>query len=634
MGVELFINDQAVELKDSSKLQFNFTIGDIFTIATVQVSYSNVFEAPLTPSNTLAMGGLGLIGNNSQIPYQKVAATLKYDGFDIVSNGRLLLEETSQSYRMGILEGMVDFFKDIENKTIGKDLDIDELKHEKTMNNFVRSIEQNIPYRYVVADFGGKMQLPDETITIDYLMPVVKLSYFWNKIFETFGYTYSGSIFSNPDFTEAHITYPKAPSGEPFEALISRTFKNNYRDNNPVPGDRTNVFEFPQSYSWDFKTGPGFDNWNFQATETKKYRLRFRPAGYLMYGNNQGSYHFEVWRGTQFVKTFFSQYGSTVNFNDYFLDFDLTAGEVINFKIVSPAFGAPSYLRIMSLEVEVYEMSIGSFDFAEAFADFSIKDFVKEIIWRYALIPFIDTRTKNIQFLTIDEKVNFNNYVDWSGKYVNREKETYLYGTSNYGQSNIFQHKYNDESDSFRNGILSIGNANLEPSKVIAASKIYAAEERIRKFRMAGKDFNSTLYPLWQSEIVESVENNQNVQKIEYKGLSNRYYIMKLTRVNAQGKFKSEALNSTVQTTPFYFISNANNTHYNDLVAKYYPTYQKIMNNFKMHEIEVALSLPDILELDFRKLYYFEQEASFYILNKLQWEEGKTCKGEFIKINK
>jgi len=640
MAVELYINGKPLELKEDTRVQFNYTVGDIFTIGTVQVSYSNVFEAPLTPSNTQTMQGLGLVGNNSQIPYQKITATLKYDGFDIVPNGWLRMEETGASYRMGILEGMVDFFKDIENKTIGNDVNgIDELKHEKTMRNFTDSIlYSTVPYTYVVANFGGKMQLPDDTITIDYLVPVVKLSYIWNKIFETLGYTYSGSIFSNPDFTEACITYPKAPSGDVVETLFSTAKKNSFRDSNPVK--EGNLYYFPNSYYWN-TTGSGFGIWNFTVPRTGTYILKMKPVGYVRVNNNSGgvsptkdiAFTVAAKRGTSLLSAAFSSTSSNADFSIYDTPLALTEGDVISFEIrVSSPFDTPIYLQLNSLDIEFYETSLGTIDFAEAFSDFAIKDFVREIIWRYGLIPFYDSFKKHIKFLTIDEKVNFNNYVDWTNKYVQREKESYLYGS--YAQTNIFAHKYNDENDSSRNGKLNIANANLDSSKVIASSKIHAAEQRIRKFKISGNTIVSTKYPLWKSEIVEEVENNQNVQRVEYNGLSGRYYIMKLKRVNQQGKFRSEALSSNVQTTPFYYVSNAKNTHYDELVLKYYPRYEKILNNFKMHNIEVALSLPDILQLDFAKLYYFEQEASFYILNKLPWEEGKTCKGEFIKVNK
>lgn len=45
------------------------------------------------------------------------------------------------------------------------------------------------------------------------------------------------------------------------------------------------------------------------------------------------------------------------------------------------------------------------------------------------------------------------------------------------------------------------------------------------------------------------------------------------------------------------------------------------------------MSLSDILFLDLKHLYYFEQQASFYLLNKIKYETGKTTLGEFLKVD-
>jgi len=359
--------------------------------------------------------------------------------------------------------------------------------------------------------------------------------------------------------------------------------------------------------------------------------MNIKALGYVLFNNptsplinGQSPYRCEVWKGSTLIKTEISQ---SSNYNGTSFDFSMTAGEELTFKIkYHSSLNTPIYLQITGIDLQISKIDLGSADFKEAFSDFSIKDYVKEIIWRFGLTPVYDSTRKHIEFLTIDEKVNFNNYVNWSEKYVDRNKESYLYGQ--YAQSNVFAHKYNDEGDNFNNGILFISNANLEPSKNIVSSKIYSAEQTTLTIGNQNRKVNT--YPIWRGEIQEG----SNGIEVNYKGLNGRYYIMKLNRINEVQSFKSEILNSSTQNTQYYYMPNADNTHYNELVAKYYPTYEKMLNNFRMHEIELALSLPDIMQLDFTKLYYFEQEASFYVLNKLQWEEGKTCKGEFIKVNK
>lgn len=639
MAVELYIRERLIDLTENTRFQFNFTINDIFNIGYVSVGYSNVFEAPKTSNNTSALGGLGLVGSTSRIPYQKYKAVLKYNGYDIIPNGLLSVESTAVNYKLGVHDGMMNFFKDIENKTIGNDvIGIEELKHKKNVTNFKNSIiDNNSPYRYVVADFGGKMQVDANTISIDYLIPAVKLSYIWDKIFETFGYNYSGNIFSSGDFADAWITFPNAPDTDSNLEDYSVAAKSSYTDYNHTI---VNGFPaFPNAYNWTTTQGDGYvDNWRFKSPTADTYRMRVTPVGYVMVRrringvliNDQRLFEFNVKVGGNVTK-FISQTSLSADFSNYYFDFALSEGEEVDFSItpfMSLMDDEISYLQITSLKIEILKNSLGELDFQEAFTDFGVKDFVKEIVNRYGLTPIYHPNENNIEFLTINEKINFNNTIDWTEKYVEREEESYIFGS--YAQANNFVHKYNEEGDSYNNGSISINNSNLEPSKNIVVSKIYSAENRVYKYQMNGNEISTNRYPVWRAEVKETSDGLE----VDYKGLNGRYYIMKLSQVNNMGRFKSEFLNSNIETTPYYFVPINQMTHYAELVPKYYPKYEEVLNDFKMHKIELALSLSDIIHLDFRKLYYFTQEASYYILNKLTWEDGKTTKGEFIKVKR
>src|SRR5690554_2038903 len=126
--VELIIDGQTLELDDSTKIKYTKQISDIFNISKIKSSYTNSFTIPRTPKNTQIFQGLGLVGSTSKIPYQKVPVTLKDNGFDVVRNGWLDVKETTDSYKINIIDGCIDFFKDIENINIG-DLDLSEINH-------------------------------------------------------------------------------------------------------------------------------------------------------------------------------------------------------------------------------------------------------------------------------------------------------------------------------------------------------------------------------------------------------------------------------------------------------------------------------------------------------------------------
>ncbi|WP_448607590.1 hypothetical protein [Paenimyroides ceti] len=638
MAVELYVNDNPIELKQDAEITFNFTISDIFSLGGVASSYSNIWQAPLTPQNTMALNGLGLVGSSSQIPYKNVNVKLKNDGIDIIKHGILVVEECGDNYRMATYEGAIDFFNAIENKFIGVDLDISELKHNKTLEAVVNSFSEGL-YKYVVADFNGKNQLLDRTVNIDYLIPMVPFKYFWDKIFEFSGFTYSGTIFSDPDFLESHITYPKAPDlAEDVIEVVAQATKGQTTDNFPV-FIANNRYEFPNSQSWTSgvaQEGEFVNNWNYRAGTDDTFRFSFKPIGNVRYTTQSGgigfdSFRFEIWQGTNLLFWKASKASNDDQWDEYFFDIPLSVGQEVQFKISYQGL-TPSYLNLSFLDITVYKKSLGTFDFQDAFKEFSMKDFVKEIVWRFGLTPVYDGFRRHLTFYTLKEKVNFNNYLNWTDKYVQRSKESYIFNS--FAQKNTFEHKYNNEGESYNNGSINILNANIPATKVVAQSKIYSANSGFSTLDIGGNTIRTSNYPMWTAELKEVVDNNVYKYVIQYKGLSGRYYVMRVKEVNQQGKFKSEILDSTTSFPNKYLVTDNINTHYVDLVAKYYPIYEKMLNDFKLHEIELALNAADVSQLDFMKVYYFEQEASFYVLNKLTWTEGKTCIGEFIKLKR
>jgi hypothetical protein len=110
-----------------------------------------------------------------------------------------------------------------------------------------------------------------------------------------------------------------------------------------------------------------------------------------------------------------------------------------------------------------------------------------------------------------------------------------------------------------------------------------------------------------------------------YKFLSGRFFFVKAQEVNHTIYISDNAVNG-------YPMANINGNTFRDIVFQKYGTFVNFAQDAKVHEIEVALSLSDILALDLKKLYYFEEEAANYILNRLTYKTGQKSKGEFLKI--
>lgn len=280
-----------------------------------------------------------------------------------------------------------------------------------------------------------------------------------------------------------------------------------------------------------------------------------------------------------------------------------------------------------SLELKIDQVEFEQTDFEDAFKDLTPKEFVKDVMQRFGLTPIPDKYENHITFYTLEETLDLGLAIDWTEKYRERTNESYTY--QNYAQSNIFQHKYTEEAQSHSNGILNIFNENLDESNVIVNSKYFAPEENLERLRIFDKIHFVRPTLVWTKEI--NIDDDENIT-IEYKGNTGRYFWLKSKRVNENILYVSQILGQTQQTDA-YNLADTHNTTYADLVPKYYAEYQQILNNTRIHEIELNLSAVDVINLDFSIPYYFEQEQSFYKLNKIVYEAGKPSKGEFIKLN-
>src|SRR5690606_38126908 len=123
--VELYINGKQIELIQS-RIKYVKQSNDLADVTTVNTSYSYSLTIPKTEKNTIVFKGLGLVGSTSMIPYKKNTTQLIDNGVMLISNGTSTIKNTGKEYKLFVQEGIVDFFRSIENKTIGVDIDMSE----------------------------------------------------------------------------------------------------------------------------------------------------------------------------------------------------------------------------------------------------------------------------------------------------------------------------------------------------------------------------------------------------------------------------------------------------------------------------------------------------------------------------
>lgn len=642
--VELSINGNKIELPKKTGIKFTKQISDIFDIASVSVSYSNSFSFDKTPVNTQVMQQAGISGDNSNIPYQKNNAILKYNGFDVVSNGWFNLISTGDNYTGSILDGMVDFFKAIENKTMGLDLDLSNFEHVKNIPNIVNSFS-NEYYNYIVADYGGKLIYLDG-INVDYLAPCFSVKKMWELIFSTFNF--------NCDYTNLgylnglYITYPKEVVETQTFELIAELKKNAYTTSSKTKESGGFVYLLQKEYEWDeidVSEGSVSDQFYFKIPETGSYNFDLVLENYMTY-KKSGYYDRRLDTTVTILKngnpigTLLSDYNEGESVGDErFLSFNIGCdkGDFIYLEVKAlnrrdfrgKYFYAYEWHHNKTV-LKISKASLGSTTLGAELKDFSIKDFIKEILWRTGLTPVLDKETRTVYFNVLNDRIDFSKAQYLSNTYKKRNSETYQ---SDYAQKNIFSLKKNNENDKTGDGYLYVQNVNLPDEKIIVQSKIYSPDKNSVTENFF--DIKSNLYKIWETEIKEN-ETPGEPAEINYKSLSGRFYFIRKTIEDRGGtgyKLISEILNDE-QEVPEINVGINTNTLFDEAVFNNYSEYQKIFNNFRIHNIDMIMTINDFIGLDLTKPVFFRQENAYYICNKITYEDAEVSKGEFIKINK
>jgi len=606
--MRLFILGQEIELKNDGKLAQTKQVNDILSLSTRQTNYTNSFSIPRTAKNIRTFEGLGIIGNDSNVPYQKNVASLFNDaGECFVFEGWAVVSETAKDFKCNIYDGNLEVYKVIENKTLA-DLDLTALSHSKTTAEVVSTFDNSKPYKYIIADYNGKSLYDTNKINIDYLAPSVKASWLVSQIETYSGFTFNGGFKTDPNYLNLFMTYPKgAPSGSvKITAYKTETFVSN---SSTLTGLSPTI-----TTSTITQSGKNFTltkNAFIEITVKANFTFsRFFPStetdGVLKMFVNGDIYTIgDLKKGVE----------TTI-----FVPIQLNANDIFSFFVEGIYFNSTSTGNYLYLNID--ERASLSIDFLDELKGMTMRDFLNEIVWRFGLTLFKEKYSTVYDFKSVSEITNFENAIDWSSKFVSLEGEKYIFGS--YAQNNWMRYKYNNENEKHNDGFLLIDNKNLDDSKTVIPSKIYSPELSFSE----NLGFTSRVYKLWDKEPKDDGTTS-------YKPLANRFYFMRSVEktfdtsvtIGSPSLFTSQ----TITSAP---VESFTGLTFNEIISKYYPDIKKILNKTQVLNVRLNLKDSEVSDVDFSVPYYFKQLGGSFMLNKISnFIPGKETTVELIRLN-
>ncbi|WP_257657707.1 leucine-rich repeat domain-containing protein [Parapedobacter lycopersici] len=632
MSAQLVIQDRIIDLDEP--INYNFQVGDIAEISLSKSTYTSTFKIPRTSDIVEFFEGLGVPGDRSGAPYRINNVTLMDEYVPIMPNGVLVFMRTDNLYyNVTVISGSFDFFTQI-GETRFSDIDISEIMHDKSLDVVSNKISGLILYpyggfyTYGFANFGGTPHYTvgggNVIVNIDSMAPLVTAKYLWDKIFESFPmFTFSGDFYNSSDFQQLWVTFPYDSfirSGSKIHSIsLQKTSWGQFVPaDTPISGYQpwTNI-----SYG-EINFLPLNDNWQLRCEHDGVYEIditQFHAWGDYFVTAQRDSILLSITRNGNEIALITSLQNAQDGYSDKRY-ISLVAGDFIDFILlrVEDKPSAFVVVQLFDLSISIQKVSSDDETKKKVFG-LQLKAFIKEIMWRYGLLSFVDNG--HIDFVRIGNIINSIEIVDWSSRFAGRTDEEYSLG---YNQNNWMRHKYTEDDADYYDKNIAVSNPNLPVERTIIQSNFFAPVESTARFRTRDESFIlATEFPTFERSNSETPN--------EYK-VQNRNFFARVKAINLSYRIGSGSMGGAIE-------ANSETTHvvdYENLPFSenpYYKDLYKMLDFTRVHRINLRLSPVDINQLSLKKLYYFEQEGAFYMLNKLQFKKGEIARGEFIKIN-
>ncbi|AMR33939.1 hypothetical protein A0256_22070 [Mucilaginibacter sp. PAMC 26640] len=674
--LQLYINDQLVDLSDDSPIALTFQINNLAEVKNQQGNTSNQFKLPLTQRNRQILGFPDEIAFTTNAPYDNYQAKIVQDGLEIIPYGIAVLNNVEQdNAAITVLSGNVDFFDAIDNKIYDMFMgslvkgDFKDYEHLWTVDNIVASQKNTGGWIWPVIDYGNINYNITGINEIDVrnLRPGFFVKTAIDIIVKAAGYKAEGSLLSNPLYPLLIVQF----SNDSFEhgtdyqtSLDNASAVLNKSSNQPINPNKNSAQTGTITFTGVDASNPElYQNSTYKAAATVTLAVEFKygiqvidttTAGgsepyidvrIIKYSNGSSSVisnleHRATSRASSGV------FGSGVGHKDgkpvdYLqqkqnVDLVLQAGESIGVEYylwpnkdrIKGTFYGGASLSITNKQTNVvYGQTVQC---ERIFPDIGQKDLLKDVLQRFGIICQTNSATGTVNFASFRDIVdNIPIAKNWSRRCLDQGKGI-SFQLGGYAQVNYLKYKEDDTvtPKGFADAQINVADKTLPASGMLFESQFAPTLSRpyiggsIAQIKMANStdkdaEFSNSVSPrILINKTIDLRANNQRTIKFTDGNPSNDKY-----------------LNDVISVPYFYSSVEANSLLWEDLRKAYYPELEKILRQAKKVERYFMLTPRDILELDLLIPIYLEQDSAYYYINKIDsWRKGLPVKVELVKL--
>ncbi len=625
----LYLNGHKADIEDVVISQTK-QVNDLAELKDRQVNYTNRFKLPFTPVNIELLEFLGVPGNTSRSPYERITAKLVDDGLELISNGYAKVKQTaSREYEVYIYDGNVSLYEELKGERLNQ-LDYSAYNHNLYFHVWLQSLTNTSGYVYALGNFGPGVN-PDNnfpslnSIDLETQSPAFYKHTLWDMIFTEKGFTYSGDFFTtNTKFLSEVITPIKgSPIGTISENAAGVFITNNISDSVPV-------YNFPiqplvtKVHVFDLTVVTALANITFNNTPndnsfTVNYDGVLKINLVTLYTlTNVSAYAAGVSiliNGASAGLFIVPSTGTGATMNSELI-VNVNSGDEIKIRYYASNLAGPAFsFNAQVTDVILTNVTGGNVvEFENIMPAKSKIDFIKDIMQRYGLI-FRSNGYNHYEFIQMQTLLNDRaNAEDWSDKLVEFGTETYDLGS--YAKNNYLKFNYEEGEPTNYDGNIEIDNDHLNEEKTLFTS-IYKISKSDLQFN------NQPVYtvPLW-------VDNNSVIEESETD-----VRLFKIKIFNGQIVVKSTVFNTDENITvdiPYLSLENVDMEYQ---ISQNYDALGRVLNVPHVRNDYFYLAPIDVYLLNFFRLKYIKQLGQYYYLNKVSnFQKGKPVKCEMVQV--
>ena len=682
--LQLYINDQLVDLSDDSPIALTFQINDLAEVQNQQGNTSNQFKLPLTQRNRQILGFPDDITFTNNLPYQQYQAKIIQDGLEIIPYGIGELNGVDQdTANITILSGNVDFFDAIGGKlydmgdstsiwsNYGQNLVWQPYDHVWGLDNAADSQTKTDGWIYPVVDYGYMTDDFTAAIDVHNMRPGFFIKTAIDLLLQSSGYKGTGSLlgdplyplmiaqFSNGTF-EHGADYQNQIDNKGCDVSLAQALSVTY-NNLSQPGGTIIFPDVTINPSGFYDPSTGI----YTSNEINSVTATLTIPSFYFFGNYNGNYAANVDiiimytdpvnGDVPLTKSNFYLSGNPtlIRQGAYRHGYTITPKTVLSFQTELPANGKLRITyRFNGYSQSNFTMATGAeltiksnnqvvlfgqtVQCERIFPDLSQKGLLKDTLQRFGIICQTDNTGKTISFNSLRDVVNniplANN---WSSKCLNQGKQV-AFQLGSYAQLNYMQYQTDENILPLKFGW----------SQILVANQTLPANATLIKSPF-GPSLNRPYYGGTVAQIA-MIDNTTSTNNFSI-GVAPRILIDQKLNIGALGKTVTftdgNRVNRTINdviSTPYFYKPGAPEPEpgygaasllFDDLREHYYPDFEKILTQTKKVVRYILLSSRDILELDLLIPVYIQQDSAYYYINKIDaWRKGQPTKVELVKL--